>query len=49
VGTERVAKSAPGGYTLLFSGDAAMTTNGTIYPKLAYVPLRDFAPLMNFV
>ena len=49
VGAERVAKSAPDGYTLLFSGDAAMTTNVTIYPKLAYDPLRDFAPIMNFV
>lgn len=49
VGAERVAKSAPDGYTLLFSGDAAMTTNVTIYPKLAYNPLRDFAPIMNFV
>lgn len=49
VGAERVAKAAPDGYTLLFSGDAAMTTNVTIYPKLAYDPLRDFAPVMNFV
>ncbi len=49
VGAERVAKSAPDGYTLLFSGDAAMTTNVTVYPKLAYDPLRDFAPIMNFV
>ncbi len=49
VGAERVAKSAPDGYTLLFSGDAAMTTNVTLYPKLAYEPLRDFAPIMNFV
>ena len=49
VAAERVAKSAPDGYTLLFSGDAAMTTNVTVYPKLAYDPLRDFAPIMNFV
>jgi tripartite-type tricarboxylate transporter receptor subunit TctC len=49
VAAERVAKSTPDGYTLLFSGDAAMTTNVTIYPKLAYDPLRDFAPIMNVV
>ena len=49
LGAERVAKSAPDGYTLLFSGDAAMTTNVTIYPKLAYDPVRDFAPIMNVV
>lgn len=49
VAAERVAKTTPDGYTLLFSGDAAMTTNVTIYPKLAYDPLRDFAPIMNVV
>jgi len=49
VAAERAAKAAPDGYTLLFSGDAAMTTNVTLYPKLAYDPLRDFAPVMNFI
>jgi tripartite-type tricarboxylate transporter receptor subunit TctC len=49
VGAERVAKSAPDGYTLLFSGDAAMTTNVSLYSKLAYQPMRDFVPIMNFV
>jgi tripartite-type tricarboxylate transporter receptor subunit TctC len=45
IATDRVAKSAPDGYTLLMSGDAAMTTNVTLYDKLAYDPLRDFAPV----
>ena len=49
VGAERVAKSAADGYTLLFSGDAAMTTNMTLYPKLGYDSTRDFAPIMIFV
>jgi tripartite-type tricarboxylate transporter receptor subunit TctC len=49
VGAERVAKSVPDGYTLLFSGDAAMTTNVALYAKLGYDPLRDFVPIMNFV
>lgn len=49
IGAERAAKSAPDGYTLLFSGDAAMTTNVTLYPKLGYDPVRDFAPIMNFI
>lgn len=49
VAAERAARAAPDGYTLLFSGDAAMTTNVTLYPKLAYDPLRDFAPIMIFV
>ena len=34
VGAERVAKAAPDGYTMLYSGDAAMTTNVTLYSKL---------------
>jgi len=42
---ERVARSAPDGYTILISGDAAMTTNVTLYDKLAYDPLKDFAPI----
>ncbi len=49
VAAERVSKSVPDGYTLLFSGDAAMTTNVSLYPRLAYSPLRDFVPIMNFV
>jgi tripartite-type tricarboxylate transporter receptor subunit TctC len=45
---ERVAQSAADGYTLLFCSDAAMTTNVTLYANLAYQPLRDFVPIMNF-
>ena len=44
VGTDAVAKSAPDGYTLL------LTTNGhaispSLYRKLPYDPIRDFAPV----
>jgi tripartite-type tricarboxylate transporter receptor subunit TctC len=49
VGAERVSRSAPDGYTLLFTGDAAMTTNVTLYGNLRYDPTRDFAPIMNFI
>jgi len=49
IAAARVARSAPDGYTLLFSGDAAMTTNVSLYSKLAYDPVRDFAPIMNFI
>lgn len=45
VAAERVAKAAPDGYTLLMSGDAAMTTNVSLYSRLAYDPTRDFAPV----
>ena len=44
-----MAKSAPDGHTLIISGDAAMTTAVTIYLKLGYDPVRDFAPIMLFV
>ena len=46
LGAARVAKSAPDGYTLLASGDAAMTTNVTLFGKqLPYDPTKDFAPV----
>lgn len=45
VGAAHVARSAPDGYTLLFSGDAAMTTNVSLYDKLPYDPLKDFSPI----
>jgi tripartite-type tricarboxylate transporter receptor subunit TctC len=46
LGAARVAKSAPDGYTLVSTGDAAMTTNVTLYGKqLPYDPVRDFAPV----
>jgi tripartite-type tricarboxylate transporter receptor subunit TctC len=44
IAAERVAKAAPDGYTLLMSGDAAMTANVSLY-KLSYDPTRDFAPI----
>jgi tripartite-type tricarboxylate transporter receptor subunit TctC len=50
VGAARVAKAAPDGYTLVASGDAAMTTNVTLYGKqLSYDPVKDFAPVMLVV
>src|SRR5262245_12318456 len=33
-----VARAAPDGYTLVMSGDAAVTTNVTLYPKISYDP-----------
>jgi tripartite-type tricarboxylate transporter receptor subunit TctC len=49
IAAERVAKSAPDGYTLLVTGDAAMTTNVTLFRNLGYDPVRDFAPVSQFV
>jgi tripartite-type tricarboxylate transporter receptor subunit TctC len=38
IGAEYVAKSAPDGYTLLFSGGEPLVTNKMLYPKLAFDP-----------
>lgn len=45
IAAEAVAKSAPDGYTLLTGGNAILTFNKLIYPKLGYDPERDFAPI----
>ncbi|MBY4596466.1 tripartite tricarboxylate transporter substrate binding protein [bacterium BD-1] len=39
-----VAKSAPDGYTLLYSS-AALTINSALYKKLPFDPIADFAPI----
>jgi tripartite-type tricarboxylate transporter receptor subunit TctC len=45
VGTERVAKSAPDGYTLLISAPGPLVVNQSLFKKLPYDPIRDFAPI----
>ena len=45
VGTEIVARSAPDGYSLLFNGSGTLAINPSLYPKLPYDALRDFAPI----
>jgi tripartite-type tricarboxylate transporter receptor subunit TctC len=42
---EAVAKSAPDGYTLLVSTNAAVATNKVLYDNLPYDPERDLAPI----
>jgi tripartite-type tricarboxylate transporter receptor subunit TctC len=44
VGTEIVKHAAPDGYTLLLVS-AAFSINATLYPKLPYDSLNDFAPV----
>jgi tripartite-type tricarboxylate transporter receptor subunit TctC len=44
VASELVAKSAPDGYTLLFT-TSALAINASLYKNLAYDALRDFAPI----
>ena len=43
VGAERVAKSAPDGYTLQYGANGAMAVAPGLYPKLGYDPSRDFS------
>ena len=45
IGTELGAKAAPDGYTLTFTLPAAVAVNPSLYSKLPYDPLRDFAPV----
>jgi tripartite-type tricarboxylate transporter receptor subunit TctC len=45
LGCELVAKAAPDGYTLLLGPPGCLTVNPSLYEKLAFNPLRDFAPI----
>ena len=45
IGTEAAAKSAPDGYTLLMGSIGSISINPSLYSKLTYSPLRDFAPV----
>ena len=44
IGTDRVAKAAPDGYTLLWAGNAAITILPSLQP-LPFDPLKDLAPI----
>ena len=45
IGAEAVAKSAPDGYTLLFTNDATFVLNPALFATLPYNMARDFAPV----
>jgi tripartite-type tricarboxylate transporter receptor subunit TctC len=44
IGVDKVAKAAPDGYTLMWSGNAAITVLPAMQP-LPFDPLKDFAPI----
>ena len=44
-GTGLAASAPPDGYTLLFSGPSSLSINPSLYAKLPYDALRDFAPV----
>ena len=48
IGNDAVAKSAPDGYTLLM-GLSSLAINPSMYAKLPYDALRDFAPISQAV
>jgi tripartite-type tricarboxylate transporter receptor subunit TctC len=45
VGAARAAKGPPDGYTLKYGANGAMTIAPSLYSKLGYDPVRDFAPV----
>jgi tripartite-type tricarboxylate transporter receptor subunit TctC len=47
VGTEMGAKAPPDGYTLTMAVSSAFGINPTLYSKLPYDAIKDFAPIAN--
>ena len=45
IATERTAKAAADGYTLLMGGNASLVFSPSMYDKLAYDPIKDFVPI----
>jgi tripartite-type tricarboxylate transporter receptor subunit TctC len=45
IGAEAVARAAPDGYTILLGDNATYAANRSLYQKLPYEPLKDFAPI----
>ena len=45
IGSERVARANPDGYSLVLPGNAPMAINPSLYPNRPFHPLKDFAPI----
>ncbi|GMV56282.1 MAG: hypothetical protein AMXMBFR6_20870 [Betaproteobacteria bacterium] len=45
IAAEAVAKAAPDGYTLFFGATGPLAINPTLYAKLPFDPVKDFAPI----
>jgi tripartite-type tricarboxylate transporter receptor subunit TctC len=45
IAADRVAKSAPDGYTIGAMTTASISINGSLYARLPYDPLKDFVPV----
>jgi tripartite-type tricarboxylate transporter receptor subunit TctC len=48
IGLEAVAKSPADGYTLVLASAGGLTANPSLYKKLSYDPVKDFAPISLF-
>jgi tripartite-type tricarboxylate transporter receptor subunit TctC len=46
IGADIAAKSAPDGYTLFMGTSGPLSINPSLYPKLPFDPIRDFAPVI---
>lgn len=47
IGTTIVANANPDGYTLVMAFDATMVINPSVYAKLPFDPVKDFAPIIK--
>lgn len=45
LGTEMVSRASPDGYTILLATDIQFAISPLLYPKIAYDPEKDFAPI----
>jgi len=48
IGMELGAKAPPDGYTLVVGTTGSLCMNASVYPKMRYDPVKDFAPISNF-
>jgi tripartite-type tricarboxylate transporter receptor subunit TctC len=46
IAAEIVARSAPDGYTMFLGNNGVLAVNVSLYPKLAFDPVKDFAPVV---
>ncbi|MCX7275245.1 MAG: tripartite tricarboxylate transporter substrate binding protein [Burkholderiales bacterium] len=46
IGAEFVARSAPGGYTLLLADIGSLAIAPSVFPTLSFDPVKDFAPVI---
>lgn len=46
IGADIAAKSLPDGYTLFMGTSGPLSINSSLYPKLPFDPIRDFAPVI---